>query len=142
MKPVTLDIESYLFESENGPFRAVPFYELSTDEWVIYQNEQPQYLIDFNLRESSFIKQVKESMDQGFDLEEIIYKYGVYLGLDWTTKHNIKSQEIENSQQTEKVELEVIESFEDVANELIFIATDDYKKSNIIDEEELFEQWW
>tara|TARA_R110002012_G_scaffold217900_1_gene389154 strand:- start:649 stop:1503 length:855 start_codon:yes stop_codon:yes gene_type:complete len=141
MKPVTLDIESYLFESENGPFRAVPFYELSTDEWVIYQNEQPQYLIDFNLRESSFIKQVKESMDQGFDLEEIIYKYGVYLGLDWTTKHNIKSQEIENSQQTEKVELEVIESFEDVANELIFIATDDYKKSNIIDEEELFEQY-
>ncbi|MHA7101492.1 hypothetical protein [Roseivirga pacifica] len=141
MKPVTLDIESYLFESENGTFRAIPFYELSIDEWVIYQNEQPKYLIDFNLRESSFIKQIKESMTQGLDLEEIIYKYGVYLGLEWTTKHDIKSQEVENSQQTEKVKLEIIESFGDVANELIFIATDDYKKSNLIDEKELFEQY-
>lgn len=80
-------------------------------------------------------------MKQGLDLEEIIYKYGVYLGLNWTTKHNIESQEIENSQQTEKVKLEIIESFGDVANELIFIATDDYKKSNLIDETELFEQY-
>jgi hypothetical protein len=141
MKPVTLDIESYLFEGENGPFRAIPFYELSIDEWVIYQNEQPKYLIDFSLRESSFIKQIKESINQGIDLEEVIYKYGVYLGLEWTTKHDIKSQEVENSQQTEKVELEIIESFGDVANELIFIATDDYKKSNLIDEKELFDQY-
>jgi len=141
MKPVTLDIESYLFESENGSFRAIPFYELSIDEWVIYQNEHPKYLIDFNLRESPFIKQIKESMNKGLDLEEIIYKYGVYLGLEWTTKHDIKSQEVENSQQTEKVELEIIESFGDVANELIFIATDDFKKSNLIDEKELFEQY-
>lgn len=141
MKPVTLNIESFLFESPNGPFRAIPFYELSIDEWVIFQNEQPKYLIDFNLRESSFVKQVKKSMEQGLDLEEIIYKYGVYLGLNWTTKHNIESQEIENSQQTEKVKLEIIESFGDVANELIFIATDDYKKSNLIDETELFEQY-
>ena len=141
MKPVTLDIESYLFESENGPFRAIPFYELSIDEWVIYQNEQPKYLIDFNLRESTFIKQIKESMNKGLDLEEIIYKYGVYLGLECTTIHNIKSQEIENSQQTEKVKLEIIESFGDVANELIFIASEDYEKSNLIDEKELFEQY-
>ncbi|NLR91390.1 hypothetical protein [Flammeovirga agarivorans] len=113
-----------MVESENGPFRAVPFYELSTDEWVIYQNKQPQYLIDFNLRESSIVKQVKESMDKGFGLKEIIFKYGCYLGLDWTTKHNIKSQKIENSQQTEKVKLEVIESFGDVANEFVVIAVE------------------
>lgn len=141
MKPVTLNIESYLYESENGTFRAIPFYELSIDEWVIYQNEQPKYLIDFNLRESSFVKQVKESMEQGLELEEIIYQYGVYLGLNWTTKHNIESQEIENSQQPEKIKLEVIESFGDLANELNFIATDDYKKSNLIDENELLEQY-
>ena len=141
MRPATLEIESYLFESENGQFRAIPFYELSIDEWVIYQNQKPKYLIDFNLRESPFIQQIQERMEQGFELEEIIYKYGVYLGLDWTTKHNIESREIENSQQTEKVNLEIIESFGDVANELIFIATDDYKKSNLIEENELFEQY-
>ena len=141
MKPVTLDIESYLFESENGPVRSIPFYELSIDEWVIFQNEKPKYLIDFNLRKSSFVRQIKDSMNQGFDLEELIYKYGVYLGLKWTTKHGINSQEIENSQQTEKVKLEIIESFGDVANELIFISTNNYNKVNLIDEKKLFEQY-
>lgn len=141
MKPITLEIDSYLFQNENGQFRAIPFYELSIDEWVVFQNQKPKYLIDFNLRESSFIQQIQESMEQGFNLEEVIYKYGVYLGLDWTTKHNIESQEIENSQQSEKVKLDIIESFGDVANELIFIATNDYEKSNLIDESKLFERY-
>ncbi|WP_281612670.1 hypothetical protein [Flammeovirga sp. SubArs3] len=63
-------------------------------------------------------------MNKGFGLEEIISKYGCYLGLDWTTKHNIKSLKIENSQQTEKVKLEVIEPFGDVANEFVVIAVE------------------
>ena len=40
MKQVNLEIESYLFDGENGKFRAIPFYELSIDEWVIYQNQK------------------------------------------------------------------------------------------------------
>lgn len=141
MKPITLSIESYLFENENGQFRAIPFYELSIDEWVIYQNNLPKYLIDFNLRESSFIKQLKESMEQGFELEELVSKYGVYLGLDWTTKNKITGKEIANSQRMEKVELEIIESFGDIANELIFIATDDHNESDLMDENQLFDQY-
>ena len=137
MKKISREIESYLFAGENGEFRAIPFYELSINEWIIYQNEEPKYLVDFNYRESSFIKQISESMKQGFELEEIINKYGIHLGLDWTTKHNIESNEIPNSQQTEKIELEVIESFGNVANELIFIATDNYNKSDFINEDEL-----
>lgn len=140
MKLITLDIESYLFQNENGQFRAIPFYELSIDEWVIFQNQKPKYLIDFNLRESSFIQQIQEAIKQGFDLEEIIYNYGNCLGLDWTTKNNIQSLEVENSQQTEKVELEIIESFGDVANELTFIAINDYEKSTLIDDTKLLEQ--
>ena len=132
MKKINREIESYLFTGENGQFRAIPFYELSIDEWVIYQNNEPKYLIDFNYRESSFVKQIRESMEQGFNLEEIIYSYGVYLGLDWTTKHNIENEEIPNSQQTENVELEIIESFGDVASELIFIATETYNKSDLL----------
>ena len=137
MKKINLDTESYLFDEENGKMRAIPFFELSIDEWVIYQNQEPKYLLNFNYRESSFVKQISESMEQGVDLEEIIHKYGIYLGLEWTTKHNIKSKEIPDSQQPEKVELELIESFGDVANELIFIATDTYKQSDLINEDEL-----
>ena len=137
MKKINREIESYLFDGENGEFRAIPFYELSIDESVIYQNQEPKYLIDFNYRESSFVKQIKKAMEQGVDLEEIINGYGIYLGLDWTTNHNIISNEIPNSQQSEKIELERIESFGDVANELIFIATDNYNKSNLINENEL-----
>jgi len=137
MKKINREIESYLFTGENGEFRAIPFYELSIDEWVIYQNKEPKYLLDFNYRESSFVKQISESMEQGADLEEIINEYGIYLGLNWSTKHNIESKEIPDSQQVEKVELEIIESFEDVANELIFIATDTYNKSDLLNDEEL-----
>lgn len=141
MKKIKLETESYLFDGENGKFRAIPFYELSIDEWVIYQNQEPKYLIDFNYRESSFVKQIKKAMEQGVDLEEIINKYGIYLGLDWTTRHNIESTEIPDSQQIEKVELERIESFGDVANELIFIATDNYNKSELINEDELLDKY-
>lgn len=141
MKKINQEIESYLFDGENGEFRAIPFYELSINESVIYQNQEPKYLIDFNYRESSFVKQIKKEMEQGVDLEEIINGYGIYLGLDWTTKHNIVSNEIPNSQQTEKVELERIESFGDVANELIFIATDNYTKSDFINENELLDKF-
>tara|TARA_R110000751_G_scaffold306174_3_gene424029 strand:+ start:265 stop:1059 length:795 start_codon:yes stop_codon:yes gene_type:complete len=136
MKKINLETESYLFDGENGKFRAIPFFELSIDEWVIYQNQEPKYLLNFNYRESSFVKQISESMEQGVDLEEIINKYGIYLGLDWTTKHNITSKEIPDSQKPEKIELELIESFGDVANELIFIATDSYKQSDLINENE------
>lgn len=141
MKKINLETESYLFDGENGKIRAIPFFELSIDEWVIYQNQEPKYLLNFNYSESSFVRQISESMEQGVDLEEIINKYGIYLGLDWTTKHNIKSKEIPDSQQTEKVELELIESFGDIANELIFIATDIYNQSDLINVDELLEKY-
>jgi hypothetical protein len=141
MKKVTVETESYAFAGENGKFRAIPFYELSIDEWVIYQNQKPTYLIDFNCRTFPFIRQIRTLMEQGFKLEEIIYKYGVYIGLDWTIKHNITAKEIPNSQQLENVELEIIESFGDVSNELIFLATDTYNTSNLINEDQLLDTY-
>ncbi len=141
MKTRNLEIESYLFESESGQFRAIPFFELSIDEVVIYQNQQPKYLIDFNLKESTFIIQIKESMEKGFDLEEIIYDCGVYAGLNWTTEHNIEGREIPNSQQKENIQLEVIESFDDVANELAFIASENFAESELIDENTMFDKY-
>jgi len=75
---------------------------LSIDEWVIYQNKESKYLLDFNYRESSFVKQIKKATEQGVDLEETINEYGIYLGLNWTSKHNIASNENVDSQKTEK----------------------------------------
>ena len=34
METVTLQTESYLFQNSDGQFRAIPFYELSIDEFV------------------------------------------------------------------------------------------------------------
>ncbi len=63
MKKINLETESYLFDGENGKIRAIPFFELSIDEWVIYQNQEPKYLLNFNYSESSFVKQISESME-------------------------------------------------------------------------------
>lgn len=48
MEIVILQIETYLFETEEGQFRAMTFYELSIDERIVYENKVPKYLIDFN----------------------------------------------------------------------------------------------
>jgi hypothetical protein len=141
MKTRNLEIESYLFESEDGQIREIPFYELSIDEWVIYQNHLPKYLIDFNLRESAFNKQIKDLMEQGFELEEVIYKFGVYIGVDWTTKKIIKNKQVPNSQKLENIQLEIIECFSDVVNELFFIAVDHYNESDLINESTFFNHY-
>jgi hypothetical protein len=90
MKKINLYTESYLFDGENGEIRAIPFFELSIDEWVIYQNQEPKYLLNFNYRESSFVKQISESIEQDINLEEVIHKYGIYLALHFLlVKQNV-----------------------------------------------------
>jgi hypothetical protein len=90
IKKINLYTESYLFDVENGKIRAIPFFELSIVECVIYQNQEPKYLLNFNYRESSFVKQISESMKQGLDLEEVIHKYGIYLALNFLlVKQNV-----------------------------------------------------
>ena len=49
MEKITIQTESYLFENTEGQqLRALPFYELSNAEWVIYEKGQPKYLIDLD----------------------------------------------------------------------------------------------
>jgi hypothetical protein len=43
METVKRQTESYLFENSDEIFRAIPFYELSIEEWVVYQKGQPKY---------------------------------------------------------------------------------------------------
>lgn len=37
METVKRQTETYLFEDSEVIFRAIPFYELSIEEWVVYQ---------------------------------------------------------------------------------------------------------
>ena len=105
METVKLKTESYLFENSEGQFRAIPFYELSIDEWVVFEKGIPKYLIDFNRRQMPLIQDIKTKLQNGENLEEIVLNLGKFLGKEWTTQQNIDLQEIPNSEKPEEIEL-------------------------------------
>ena len=105
METVKLKTESYLFENSEGQFRAIPFYELSIDEWVVFEKGIPKYLIDFNRRQMPLIQDIKVKLQNGEHLEEIVWNLGKFLGKEWTTEQNIDLQEIPNSEKPEEIEL-------------------------------------
>ena len=114
MTPIELQTESYLFENSEGQFRAIPFYELSIGEWVIFQNGQPKYFLDFNRRTSPVIVELKNRMERGEDLDQIVQKTGRTLGLNWTIKHTIEGKEIPDSCQVEKVVVNRIDDLKEI----------------------------
>lgn len=48
MEKIKLITESYLFNGQNGNFRAIPFFELSLTEFVIYEDGVMKYYFDIN----------------------------------------------------------------------------------------------
>lgn len=141
MKTLELNTESFLFETSEGQIRAIPFFELSIDEWVIFQNGYPKYFIDFNQKTSSFIVEIKARMEKGEDLDAIVIQIGKYLGLNWTINHHIQGQEIENSEQPEKVILKRIDAIKEIALELTFIATDHIESDLLLNDEKLLDRF-
>ncbi|WP_341832787.1 hypothetical protein AACH28_09495 [Sphingobacterium thalpophilum] len=109
MEIVILQIETYLFETEEGQFRAMPFYELSIDECIVYENKVPKYLIDFNRRQAPLIKHIGSKMDNGDHLEHIIVNLGRSIGKEWTTRHNILGTDIPGSEQVEETKLFILD---------------------------------
>ena len=141
MKKIKLNTESFEFKNGAEIKRQIPFYELSMEEWVIYQNGKPKYFLNLDNRESNFQKQIREILSQGKNLEELIYRLGIYLGLDWTTKHNIEGIEVENSYKNEIVELEEINDFREIANDLIYVATDEINQQVLVDDDKLIKEF-
>lgn len=141
METIKLQTESYLFENTKGQFRAIPFYELSIDEWVIYENGLPKYLLDFNNKDKSLIQDIKIKLDQGEILEDVIWKIGRFLGRNWTTKHNITAKEIPNSQQIENIELLLLDDLSELFMDLIFVATDKIDYEILLNENKLFDTY-
>lgn len=138
MKTINLQTESFLFEESGRQFRAIPFYELSIDEWVIYEKGQPKYFIDFNSRDKPLILDLKSKLDKGETLEDNIWRLGRFLGREWTTKHNITANEVPNSQETENIELQILDDLSELFMDLMFVATDVIDKEVFLDDNRLF----
>ena len=139
MNTITLQTQSFLFESPEGQFRAMPFYELSNEEWVVYENEKPKYFIDLNQRTKPLIQDFITMLDSGESLEEAVRRIARFLGKEWTTDHNIQGKEIPDSHKPETITLTLLDSLADHLIELTFIATDEIDFSTLLNEEKLVE---
>lgn len=112
MQTITLKTESYLFEGLNGEFRAIPFYELSIHEFVIFENGVPKFFIDFNFM-SPIVLDITSKVKNGASFEEVIQDLGAYKGRQWTFQHNIQGEEVPNSEQAEIITLFLLKSIND-----------------------------
>jgi hypothetical protein len=135
METVILKTESYLFQNSDGEFRANPFYELSIDEWIIYENGQPKYLLDFNRRTTPLIQDLTKRLDNGEKLDEVIQELGRFLGRQWTTDNNIEGAEIPNSQEVETVSVTLLDNLADLFMDVYFVATNSIDANILLDEE-------
>jgi len=135
METVTLQTESYLFQNSDGQFRAIPFYELSIDEWVIFESSQPKYLLDFNRRTKPLVQDLTKRLNSGEQLDDAIKKLGRFLGRNWTTNHNIEGDELQNSQQPEQVTLTFLDNLADLFMDVYFVATNSIDTTILLDEE-------
>jgi len=141
MTTLILQTESYLFENSERQFRAIPFYELSIDEFVVFEKDKPKYLIDFNRRELPLIQDFQTKLNNGEILEKIVWKLGRFLGKEWTTKHNISAREIPNSQQLEEVELILLSDLSEMFMDLTFVATDKIDFDILLNNQKLFDTY-
>jgi hypothetical protein len=139
MQTVTLQTQSFLFEDSDKQFREIPFYELSIEEWVVYENGQPKYLIDFNRRTKPLILDLTAKLNSGEPLDETVKKLGVFLGRQWTTEHNIQGKEIPNSNLPETITLTHLDNLADLFMDLTFIATSEIDFNTLLNEEKLFD---
>ncbi|TAH03307.1 MAG: hypothetical protein EAZ16_07820 [Sphingobacteriales bacterium] len=135
METVTLQTESYLFQNSGGQFRAIPFYELSIDEWIVFESGQPKYLLDFNRRTKPLVQDLTKRLNNGEELDEAVQKLGRFLGRQWTTNHNIEGSEIPNSQQVETVTVSLLENLADLFMDVYFVATNTIDTNILLDEE-------
>jgi hypothetical protein len=114
MEKIKLSIESYLFNGENGTFRAIPFYELSMTEWVIYEDGDAKYYIDANGRHDPIVKMLLNSLDNGASIEQALSDLGKSINRNWTTESGLHGK-IDDSWQLEEVTLYHLRDLKDLS---------------------------
>jgi len=75
MEIIKLITESYLFNGQHGTFRAIPFYELSITEWVIYEDGEAKYYVDANGRTDPIVKMLMKHINKGASIEQFWQEY-------------------------------------------------------------------
>lgn len=141
METVTLQTESYLFQNSEGQFRAIPFYALSIDEWVVFENGQPKYLLDFNRRTKPLVQDLTKRLNSGEELDDAVQNLGRFLGRQWTTNHNIEGSEIPNSQQVETVTVFLLDNLADLFMDVYFVATNTIDTNILLDEDKFIKAY-
>ncbi|MBD0833800.1 hypothetical protein [Aestuariibaculum sediminum] len=109
MDKLTFKTESYLINGKNNE-RFFPFLELEYNEWVIYENDIPKYFIGLHSDvESDFeiINWLLTELKNGKNLRNLILELGKKYNKNWDIFPSQRGLEIENSYQTEQLELEV-----------------------------------
>lgn len=141
METVTLQTESYLFQNSDGQFRAVPFYELSINEWVVFENGQPKYFLDFNRRTKPLVQDLTKRLNNGEEIDEAVEKLGRFLGRQWTTNQKIEGSEIPYSQQTETFTVTYLDNLADLFMDVYFVATNTIDPTILLDEDKFIKAY-
>jgi hypothetical protein len=141
LKTVERQFESYLFEGTEGKFRAIPFYELSIMELVIFEDKEPKYILDLDRRDQPLVMDIRKRLETGIPPEEIIEQLGRFLGREWTTHHNLPSPEVIGSQESENVKLLYLDDLSDLFIDLTFVAFDELNLPALLNETLLFQTY-
>jgi hypothetical protein len=142
MKHIKREFKSYLFELDSGEqYRGIPTNDLVAGEIIVFQSQLPKYFLDVNRLDPRFAKQLRIFLDKGLDYEELLYKYGRFLGLEWATQNKCDGKIIPESEKNEIIELEVFDSYEFETFDLVFIATDQYREDLIYGTDEYFDHY-
>ena len=87
------------------------------------------------------VQDIKTKLENGEDLEETVWKLGRFLGKEWTTKHNINGTEIPNSQETEQIELVLLDNLSDFFIDLTFVSTQNIDFDVLLNDQKLFNKF-
>jgi hypothetical protein len=108
---LNLETESYLIKGKEIE-RFFPFLELEFNENVIYENDIPKYYLSFSddLKTAHGIGNwiMKDLEKNGHNIRQLIIELGISLNLKWDIFSSKTGMEVENSYQTEQIELEIL----------------------------------
>ena len=111
MEKIKLETESYLISGKENE-RFFPFLELEFNENVIYENDIPKYYLSFSddLKTAQGIGNwiMTDLEKNGHNLRDLIIELGNKLNLKWDIFSSNVGNQVEDSYQTEQVELEIL----------------------------------
>ncbi len=108
LEKITLEVESHLVKSEDVSFRTIPFHELSINEWIVFEDNEPKYFLDFNRNDDPIIKELKTQLTLGKDLDDCVKDIGFKKNRSLSTVRKIDGEIVNGSWQLEKISLFVL----------------------------------